>query len=159
MIYAGTGHRPPKLGGYDNMPKLVEFAIEAVNDREDLEEIITGMALGWDMALAEAAWALEIPFIAAIPFKGQEGRWPIMLQKRYHELVERASHVHVVCPQYNKGVFHRRNKWMVDNGDMVLALWNGDRAGGTYNCVEYAKRTKTPIRNEWEAWRKFNGQV
>ena len=31
-----------------------------------------------------------------------------------------------------------RNKYMVDNSDMVIACWNGDCIGGTWNTIRYA---------------------
>jgi hypothetical protein len=34
------------------------------------------MARGWDLALAKAAVELGLPLFAAIPFVGQESRWP-----------------------------------------------------------------------------------
>ena len=63
MIVAGTGHRPNKLGGYNNESflKLVNIAEDALKQME-VTEVISGMALGWDMALAQAAINLNIPF-------------------------------------------------------------------------------------------------
>ncbi len=37
----------------------------------------------------------------------------------------------------------KRNEWMVDNCDMLVAVWDGTD-GGTYNCIDYAKRMKKP---------------
>ncbi len=37
-----------------------------------------------------------------------------------------------------------RNKYMVNNSDYVLAVWNGS-SGGTYNCIKYAKKQNKKI--------------
>jgi len=33
----------------------------------------------------------------------------------------------------------KRNEYMVDNADIVIAVWDGTK-GGTCNCVRYAKK-------------------
>ena len=35
---------------------------------------------------------------------------------------------------------HKRNEYMVDNSDLVLAFWNGEESGGTYYTLSYAKK-------------------
>jgi uncharacterized phage-like protein YoqJ len=34
-------------------------------------------------------------------------------------------------------VYQKRNEWMVDHAQMVIAVWDGS-SGGTANCVKYA---------------------
>jgi uncharacterized phage-like protein YoqJ len=45
----------------------------------------------------------------------------------------------------------RRNEWMVERADVILALWNGS-SGGTANCVAYARQRGSRIVNVWEAF-------
>lgn len=155
MIIAGTGHRPDKLGGYDGQTadRLFDFAIRHIEQlKPDL--IISGMALGWDMALAEAAWALEIPFHAYIPFRGQELKWPSGPQVLYRNLLAVAAKI-LECgePGYAAWKMQVRNKCMVDAltgpDDVLLALWDGSD-GGTSNCVKYAESKGKTIINLWE---------
>ena len=67
MIIAGTGHRPDKLGGYsdDVLSKLIKLARTTLFDLKP-KKVISGMALGWDMALAYAALALTEPEVVAV---------------------------------------------------------------------------------------------
>lgn len=148
MIYAGTGHRPNKLGGYSD-EVLTKLKSLAIDNLDGVDKIITGMALGWDTALALAALYLDIPYIAAVPFYGQERMWPKESQDRYHNLIKQASDVVYVCDQgYAPWKMQIRNEWMVDNCDIVLALWDGSK-GGTGNCIEYALKKGKPIKNVW----------
>ena len=62
-----------------------------------------------------------------------------------------AEVVFVSEPGYAAWKMQVRNKWMVDNSDLVLALWNGTD-GGTANCVRYAEKVGKPITNLWERW-------
>ena len=155
MIIAGTGHRPDKLGGYtpEAWLRLRTFAVSQLKIINPTH-VISGMALGWDQALANAAIILEIPWTAAIPFIGQESAWPQKSQDFYHTLLKRATTQEIVCPGgYSGAKMQIRNEWMVNHCDHVLALWDGT-SGGTYNCLAYASRVAKPITNVWSQWTK-----
>lgn len=38
-----------------------------------------------------------------------------------------------------------RNQYMVDNSTKILACYNGDQFGGTYQCINYAKSKNKEI--------------
>jgi len=38
----------------------------------------------------------------------------------------------------------KRNEWMVDHSDYVIAVWDGSK-GGTGNCVKYAIKQEKEI--------------
>lgn len=162
MIVCATGHRPDKLGGYNQRAfnALADFAQRRIALLAP-SGVIVGMAQGWDTAVAVACTRLGLPWTAAIPFEGQESRWDQRAQDDYHKLLLCADSVYTVSnrQQVEDGgiawAMQERNCWMVDNSQGVFALWNGDRKGGTANCVEYAKSGRRTIINawpEWEAW-------
>lgn len=156
MIICGTGHRPNKLGGYDNktFDNLVSLAHMYLCVATDLKQVISGGALGWDQALATAALDLRIPTVLALPFPGFEDRWPQPSKTYLHSLMHRASEIVYVCePGYAGWKMQKRNEWMVDKADLVLALWDGS-TGGTGNCINYANKVKKPIVNLWEEYTK-----
>lgn len=153
MIVAGTGHRPDKLGGYSTQAetRLVLFAVSVLGEITP-SEVISGMALGWDMALAEAAYLLGIPYRAYIPFQGQERKWPRESQALYRNLLVHAQDI-VVCSEggYAPYKMHVRNHRMVDDCNQVLALYNGT-PGGTAECIAYAEKVGRPVENFWDTW-------
>ena len=148
MIVAFTGHRPDKLGGYklpnDTYIKVcrdIDWLLKELNP----EKVISGMALGVDQWAANIAYKLGIPFIAAIPFEGQELAWPEASQKTYRILRKLASEEVIVSQGgYSADKMQVRNIWMVDNCDSLIAVWDGSK-GGTGNCVEYAKSVDRKI--------------
>lgn len=150
MIIAATGHRPDKLGGYgadvrDRLRKIArEYLALSLADFT-----VSGMALGWDTAFAEASLELGIPFIAAVPFKGQEKLWPAESRWHYRKLLDRAKYVKIISPGgYAPEKMHVRNEWMVHRCDRLCALWDGS-PGGTANCVRYAEKRKRPVDYVW----------
>lgn len=142
MTVAFTGHRPDKLGGYLVPNKIYNFVCSRI--KETLIElrpskIITGMALGVDQWAANIAIELSIPFIAAVPFDGQERAWPDHSQEFYHSLLKNAEEKIVISKgSYAAYKMQVRNKWMVDHCDILVAVWDGSN-GGTKNCVNYAE--------------------
>lgn len=158
MIVAGTGHRPEKLGGFsrDIQRRLVDLAC-AIIEKHEPELVISGMALGWDTALAEAAILCGRQFAAAIPFSGQELKWSEDDQLRYNCLIEHelCKSIKIVCEGgYAPWKMQKRNEWICDNCDVLWALWN-KTDGGTANCVRYAQKVKKPILNFWSSWEKY----
>ena len=157
-IIVGTGHRPEKIGGYTDaaLIRLKEIAIDwlaSLNPRG----AISGMALGWDTALVEACLHLGLPYVACIPFRGQESRWPLPSRRAYANYIRRAAKVVVCSPGgYAASKMQIRNERMVDlaltNGPgpanaLVLAMWDGT-SGGTKNCLSYAHNRIETV-NAW----------
>lgn len=161
-IYAGTGHRPEELGGYgeDASEKLTDFAI-CILPLWQPSKLISGVALGWDQALARACSLLGKPWIAAVPFEGQESIWPETAQIAYRELLSKASEIVIVCEGgYAPWKMEKRNEWMVDRAvSGMLALWNGVQTGGTYNCIKYARKVGRPVHNLWPGWESLNSSI
>lgn len=52
----------------------------------------------------------------------------------------------IFSPRFDRSCYQRRNEYMVDKSDLVLAVWNGERAGGTWNTIEYAKSAGKPVK-------------
>lgn len=154
MILAVTGHRPQTLGSYhaDVQARLVRLACAEIKAIAP-DVVLTGMALGWDIAVAQACVSLRVPFKAVVPFVGQESVWPRDSQALYRTMLSQAVEKIVVCDGgYAAWKMKKRNIYLVNNCDMLLALWNGLASGGTFQCVEYADEKGVEIRNCWESW-------
>jgi uncharacterized phage-like protein YoqJ len=149
MKLAVTGHRPNKLGGY-RVPNPVSDAVGQLLlqyfERERPEEVITGMALGFDQWVAWVCVEMNIPFAAYIPCDSFTSRWSQMQVQEYQDLLPRARRVVFVSPGegYSPALMQVRSVRMVNDADKVLALWNGT-AGGTANCIRYARSVPKPI--------------
>lgn len=106
---------------------------------------ISGMAIGVDMIFAEEALSLGIPFVAAVPFSGQESQWPPASQSRYRNILAQATKIILVdeLPQYNAASIpaklQLRNLWMIDHSNMTIAVWDGG-VGGTANTVKACRK-------------------
>lgn len=153
MIVSFSGHRPDKLGGYHSpWPHDVNGIVtrlirdELHNCKPDIA--LVGMAQGVDQLAAVICYELHIPYIACVPFVGQERIWPKVAQVKYKAILDCAYKVVIVSgPEINPiKALELRNEYMVDNSDLLLAVWNGTR-GGTKNCIDYAELVGKPWRH------------
>jgi len=149
-----TGHRPNKLGGYkipnpiyNRVRSYLDQAIDRALQR-GVDTFISGGALGVDQ------WALDLLYtkrpavgriIVAKPFPEQACKWPLRCIKSYDSLIQQADAVIEVSDgPYDPSKMQKRNIWMVDRSDIIIAVWDGS-SGGTANCVNYAKSKNKEI--------------
>lgn len=152
MIVSFTGHRPDKLPDKETGYKLpnptyIHICKELEKTLKELkpDKAISGMALGIDQWAANVCVRLGIPFIAAIPFEGQERMWPAESKRIYKILLDKATKRVIVCPGgYAPQKMQTRNEFMVNSCDTLIGVWDGSK-GGTGNCIAYAKSINKPI--------------
>lgn len=152
---AFTGHRPSSLNGYnpaDNKEilfKLKDLIVDYIENKQ-VETFISGMALGIDQWAARIVLKLKekyphIKLVAAVPCANHCGKWNQSDREVWQMIIDKADKVYYVSEEpYTNWCMQKRNEWMVDNANYVLAVWSGSR-GGTGNCVNYAKKMNREI--------------
>lgn len=150
MKLSVTGHRDlPILS--DSLENKLIHVLYAHN----VEMLISGMAIGYDMACAAAALRIKIPVIAVIPFDGQHEMWSENDIKKYEEILNNSlTTVKVLSPaargfSHAAELYKKRNKYVVDNGDVLMAGWSGDYRSGTGYTVRYANKIGKQIYRFW----------
>ena len=144
-----TGHRPEKLPWRYNesdprclrLKRTIFDTVEVVYE-SGFRRFICGMAEGCDLYFCEAVLTLrddrpDVTLEAAVPFAGQADRWPPQERARYEELLSRCDLVTVLQEHYSPGCMMKRNRYMVDHADIIIACYDG-KSGGTLNTLRYA---------------------
>lgn len=164
-IVAGTGHRGDKLiGGWEQYPhnlkpliRLLELMLEYYN----ISETHSGMALGYDTALALATLNTGRKLHCQIPYANFDHRWRKDSREQYEAIVQKADYVNFVNPDsvfsYGEACYwlEERNKVLVHSAPLIFALWNGGK-GGTRNCLDYAHSQSKEIVNLWDLYYNRN---
>ncbi|HZN14580.1 MAG TPA: RNase H family protein [Acidimicrobiales bacterium] len=131
-----VGARPPAIGGYDDNPiadELRRRLIEILAAKRELHSdlvVLTGLGLGAEQLAAEAAFAAEVPFVAALPYPDQERVWPPASQARYRDLLATASGTVVLqarspaSKQQAGAALTRRDAWLSRAADEAIAVWD-----------------------------------
>jgi uncharacterized phage-like protein YoqJ len=156
MIITATGHRPNKVGGYsyENHLLLVSIAEQMLNSIENISEVRSGGALGWDQAIARAGINLKLPVHMMIPFEGFSAKWPEKSQQYLEKLISKSNKVTYVCePPYAAYKLQQRNLALLNGADVCIALWNGDAEGGTWNTIKVAQTMPNlKVLNAWDEY-------
>lgn len=149
---AFTGHRPHKFPWrYDeNDSRCVALKAALVGQITQLvgagvTDFYSGGADGVDcwaaltvLELRKRNPALKLHLI--LPHEGQADRWSGSAQKRYHLILDQADSVEYVSREYYEGCMLDRNHRLVEAAGVLLAVYNGERRGGTAATVRYAKK-------------------
>lgn len=155
-----TGHRPKDFDGWNapapqHVLDWLETYINKLVDMKDKITFISGAAQGVDQWAADIVLKVkkerpekEILLTIAMPYVGFGNNWPHAAREKLDKINKYADNVVYVlpkeCTRDHWFFLQKRNEWMVDRSELVLAVWNGS-TGGTFNCVQYAKQQKIRI--------------
>lgn len=130
-----TGHRLKKLESYDL--GFIQFAIDdsirELKTNHGISLAYSGMADGVDLWFCQACQWNQIPYIACIPFESQDEYMSDEDKQLRTTLVESAASVKNV-----------RNSWMVEQCDIGLVIFDGNK-GGTHNVFQQLIEKKKPF--------------
>lgn len=143
-----TGHRPQGIPAESHQwveQELERLAIK-LRDEHGTQIGISGMALGSDIWWAKAVKFAWLDLWAFIPFPQQADRWQPADVALWNEMRSRAAHEIVIAPEYSVQALFQRNEVMLENSDLVIAVWDPTTtSGGTYATVQSAVRRGLPI--------------
>lgn len=152
-----TGHRPQSLpfGFNENdarcaaLKKALREQIIHLIEKENVTHFISGMAIGIDMYAAEIVLGLKasypgITLESAIPCENQAEKWTEEQRDRYFDIAAKCDKETLIQHHYTADCMHKRNRYMVDQADFIIAVWDG-RSSGTGKTVQYAQRQGKPV--------------
>lgn len=142
-----TGHRCIPSGQTDVVRQGLEQAVrQAIAD--GYTAFISGFADGVDLTFAESvSQAMQenpkIKLIAALPYR----RRLETLQKREltKTLIEQCTEIYVAAEEYLPSVYVKRNRYMVERSDRVIAVYDGRDSGGTVGTIRLAHQMKKEL--------------
>ncbi|MCM1546641.1 MAG: DUF1273 domain-containing protein [Clostridiales bacterium] len=146
-----TGHRPkgfPFKYGIDLQKhnaylQTLELKIELAINQFGITNFISGMALGVDLDFAEIVLKSKerypITLECAIPCENQTLKWNDKDKSRYEQILKYADEINLVSQNYTRDCMLKRNRYMVDKSELVIAVFNGIQKGGTWYTICYAK--------------------
>ena len=147
---AFTGHRPARLpwGTDESDPRCLTLKDRLAQALEEaysqgFRHFLCGMAQGADLYFAEAVLSLrdrrpDVTLEAAIPYPDQAKYWPQADRDRRQAILDRCDYETEVQHGYTPGCLHRRNRYMVDRSSRLIAVYDGDPQGGTFQTLSYA---------------------
>ena len=149
---AFTGHRPQKLPWRfdETAPGCVALketlaAQVAMLIENGYTEFLSGMAPGVDIWAAQIILDLRennsaLKLHCILPCTAQSAKWSAALRKQYRAILEQADSIIFVNRADKKNCMLERDRFLVSYASLVLAVYNGERRGGTAATVRYARK-------------------
>ncbi len=134
---AVTGHRVVKK----NFDKEVlrQTLIKIINDGYDT--FLIGMAIGFDTLCFNVLLSLKeeykLKIIACVPCLNQDKFFNKKQKTEYENIIRNSDDVRILSEEYSTNCMQNRNKFMVDNSNVLIAYLYKS-VGGTYYTVKYA---------------------
>ena len=126
------------------MEKLEAEIIKAIDN--GYRHFITGMANGVDTYCARIVLKLRktmpdlgITLEAAIPHLTQDKGFTPAQKNEYSEILSKCYKSTIITQESSTQAYHIRNRYMVDNSSLVIAV-SSDKPSGTMKMIEYAQK-------------------
>lgn len=108
---------------------------------------ISGFAEGTDLYFASIVAEIkkenpDIYLAAAIPYRNRIKA----KDELFIELLGQCNEIGCHSESYNPGVFMKRNRWMVQESERVIAVYDGRERGGTAGTLRYAYAMERDVR-------------
>lgn len=145
-----TGHRDLFHDEKEIERKFLTFINKIKEENSDKEIVVnTGMAIGFDLLIAEICLKQGIKYNAILPFEDH-----LKNNEIFCLLKETANKVVVVSEgPYAKYKYFIRDVWLVDNANVLFAYLIKPGKSGTRLTVEEAIKKKKEVIYFW--WKQF----
>ncbi len=150
-----SGHRPEKLPIENSASKESRLLKNVIN--KEIEKsisagytnFITGMSRGVDLWAGKQIATLKktnpnLKLICAIPYKTFGDNFKGIYKWDFNIILENADEVIYLCEFYEKYCMKKRNEYMVQNSDKLIAVVNNYRSG-TGQTIRLAEKNKLDI--------------
>lgn len=138
-----SGHRDISL---DERRQISLKLKETINELVKIKGVTVfrcGGALGFDTIAALYVLELksefpDITLIIDVPYRAQASAWKEVDRQIYEYILSHADKVNIISEKYYKGCLQQRNRYMVDNSDIVI-VYVKKTSGGSYYTACYAE--------------------
>lgn len=147
------GHPPQELNfKFDethwdciHLKELLVSQIYTLITSYQIQTFYSGMDLGCDQFAAEAVLSLkhEFPQIrleCILPCETQHVKWNELQRDRFFYILEHCDTESMLQYAYTPDCIEKRNVYMIDHSDIVLAVWNS-QPGEISRAISYAYET------------------
>lgn len=146
-----TGHRNINKYSLGTLKAELDKTIEQLIS-DGVVNFEAGGARGFDTIAALTVLKMkekfqQIKLILVLPCKNQAYKWSKSDIETYEYIKSQSDKFIYTSEDYYDSCMLKRNRYMVDNAEYVIAAWDGRKTGGTYATVNYARKLNRKIIN------------
>lgn len=143
-----TGHRNIPAEQVGHIKKSLEQEVDRAISN-GFTCFISGFADGVDLLFAgivaeRIAKDPALKLIAAIPYRRRLDT--LKKSERTKALIDLCAEIYVAAEDYRPSVYAKRNRYMVERSDRVIAVYDGREKGGTVGTIRLAHIMKKELR-------------
>lgn len=159
LTCAITGHRFASLPFGTNeadarcheLKNIIRNELVNLIDRDGVRRFLCGMALGADQITAEILILLkskypDLELYAFVPCPEQYLKWNAAQSARYRAILQHTDEIVQISDKYTRGCMQKRNRAMIENADILLAVYCEGATGGTASTLKLAEKKGLEIR-------------
>ena len=140
-----TGHREMEENfNVKELKKSIEYYLS-----KGVKTFYNGGAVGFDLLSAETVLKLkkkhDIKLVVCVPFYGQETRYSKADKARYAKILKNADEVVILADSYYKGCLLRRNDYMIERADCMIAYLKKEEGGTAYTVKKFRVKKSEEI--------------
>lgn len=154
---AFTGHRSMRFSfGFDEEDeRCLHLKLAIAQEIRKLIEsgvslFYTGMDRGADQWAAEIVLNMKwqypnVQLIAVLPCETQANKWSAEQRERYFDMLAMCDDVMTLRAHYTPKCMLERNRYMVDQAEYLMAVYDGNPKGDTAYTIRYAHEKNRQI--------------
>lgn len=140
-----SGHRDLTCEEFLKVESLLEKAIKSAISK-GYTNFISGFANGVDIMAADLIYQFknyfpQITLEAMIPYEQRLNK----KDKYFQTLLRNCNKITVCSKYYFSGCMIKRNDMMIENSDLLIAIYDGRQSGGTYYTINKAKENNLEV--------------
>ncbi len=135
-----TGHRTVEKTLDENQVKKALRTLIC----QGVDTFYNGLAIGFDLLTAKLLLSLQeeyphIKIYGCVPFYGQERYFGEEDRKLYKKVLSSCEEVIILDNEYHRNSYFKRNDYMVEHADVLLAYCNSPNGGAAYTVRKFEK--------------------
>lgn len=151
MTVCFSGHRHFPDSEKEELSNRIMNEIEKLYDM-GARTFIAGGAIGFDMLCETCVLALrhlkgDVKLVLALPCPEQDKNWSDLEKLCLYNIKVMADEIVYVSESYTPECMLKRNRYMVDNSDVLICYKDGRLKGGTYYTMKYAIENDKKVVN------------
>ena len=143
-----TGHREIPSGQQADVIRRLEQEVQQALD-DGFTRFVSGFAQGVDQYFAQIVARLRqsnpsLRLEAAIPYRGRH--MVLANAPQTKALLSACTDLYIASNKYARDVYLQRNRYMVEQSQRIIAVYDGRKNGGTAYTIRYAQAQGKEVR-------------
>ncbi len=138
-----------KTDNLEGVKKSISKLLDEIISKTDYVYFLNGLSIGYDLYVSQEILKIrnhnkKILLEAVLPYEEQSKNWNEKTRNDYYEIIEKSDVDTLLQKYYSADCFKNRNKYMIDNSQVLIAIWN-KKNNHLSHAIRYANSKGKPV--------------